>query len=276
MTDRQLKEEAADIVRNTVPNYAYVSDLVKALRSTPFGNFASFPTAIMNSAVGIGSRIRKEIVHSKPTIGPSYTPLVMEKGKGLVKNDNPLYGIGFKRLLGSAAAFGSIGVGLGKGYQSIFGTGTAGSNSGKFYFAISSGAVRIGGGANVYLVTNRLLRDSSSWYHLVCAVDTSQATSSNRIKFYINGVQETSFSTRLNPELNRVSLINYQNYTALGNNGASGNYFDGSLSHVHFCDNQLYQASDFGSFDSTTGEWKINTSPNVNYGTTRIFCFKRW
>ena len=122
MTDRQLKEEAADIVRNTVPNYAYVSDLVKALRSTPFGNFASFPTAIMNSAVGIGSRIRKEIVHSKPTIGPSYTPLVMEKGKGLVKNDNPLYGIGFKRLLGSAAAFGSLGVGIGKGYQSIFGT----------------------------------------------------------------------------------------------------------------------------------------------------------
>ena len=121
-TDRQLKEEAADIVRNTVPNYAYVSDLVKALRSTPFGNFASFPTAIMNSAVGIGSRIRKEIVHSKPTIGPSYTPLVMEKGKGLVKNDNPLYAIGMKRLVGSAAAFGSIGVGLGKGYQSIFGT----------------------------------------------------------------------------------------------------------------------------------------------------------
>ena len=122
MTDRQLKEEAADIVRNTVPNYAYVSDLVKALRSTPFGNFASFPTAIMNSAVGIGSRIRKEMKHSKPTVKSSMSPIVFEKGKGFVKNDNPLYSIGFKRLLGSAAAFGSIGVGLGKGYQSIFGT----------------------------------------------------------------------------------------------------------------------------------------------------------
>ena len=121
MTDRQLKEEAADIVRNTVPNYAYVSDLVKALRSTPFGNFASFPTAIMNSAVGIGSRIRKEMKHSKPTVKSSMSPIVFEKGKGFVKNDNPLYSIGFKRLLGSAAAFGSIGVGLGKGYQSIFG-----------------------------------------------------------------------------------------------------------------------------------------------------------
>ena len=53
-TAQEIKEEAADIVRNTVPNYAYVSDIVKGLRTTPFGNFASFPSAIMNSAVGIG------------------------------------------------------------------------------------------------------------------------------------------------------------------------------------------------------------------------------
>jgi len=121
-TEQQLKEEAADIVRNTVPNYAYVSDIVKGLRATPFSNFASFPTAIMNSAVGIGSRIMKEMRHSKPTKGSSMTPMVFEVGKGLVKNDNPLYGIGFKRLLGSATAFGSLGVGLGAGYKSIFGT----------------------------------------------------------------------------------------------------------------------------------------------------------
>ena len=120
--DQQLKEEAANIVRNTVPNYAYVSDIVKGLRSTPFGNFASFPTAIMNSAVGIGSRIMKEITHSKPTTGPNYTPMVFEKGKGLVKNDNPLFGIGMKRLVGSAAAFGSIGVGIGAGFKSVLGT----------------------------------------------------------------------------------------------------------------------------------------------------------
>jgi hypothetical protein len=121
-TEQELKEEAADIVRNTVPNYAYVSDIVKGLRATPFSNFASFPTAIMNSAVGIGSRIMKEMRHSKPTKGSSMTPVVFEVGKGLVKNDNPLYGIGMKRLVGSATAFGSLGVGIGAGYKSIFGT----------------------------------------------------------------------------------------------------------------------------------------------------------
>jgi hypothetical protein len=121
-TEQELKEEAADIVRNTVPNYAYVSDVVKGLRSTLFSNFASFPSAIMNSAVGIGSRIMKEMRHSKPTKGSSMIPVVFEVGKGLVKNDNPLYGIGMKRLVGAATVFGSIGAGLTAGYQAIFDT----------------------------------------------------------------------------------------------------------------------------------------------------------
>ena len=62
----------------------------------------------MNSAVGIGARIFKEMRHSKPTKGGNMLPMVFEIGKGFVKNDNPLYGIGMKRFLGSAtAAFGN-------------------------------------------------------------------------------------------------------------------------------------------------------------------------
>jgi hypothetical protein len=58
-----------------------------------------------------------------------------------------------------------------------------------------------------------------------------------------------------------------------GNAGSSG-YFDGSLSHFHFCDGTAYDASAFGSTDSTTGEWKINTSPNVTYGNNGFFVLK--
>jgi hypothetical protein len=46
------------------------------------------------------------------------------------------------------------------------------------------------------------------------------------------------------------------------------------MSHVHFCDGYYYQASDFGSTDATTGEWKINTSPNVSYGNNGYFILK--
>jgi len=121
-TTDQIEDEAMDIVRNTVPNYAYVSDVVKGLRATPFANFASFPSAIMTSATGIGARIFKEMKHSKPTKGGNMSPMVFEIGKGFVKNDNPLYGIGMKRLLGSATAMGGIGVGLTAGFKAIFDT----------------------------------------------------------------------------------------------------------------------------------------------------------
>ena len=124
-SEEQLVDEAADIVRNTVPNYAYVSDVVKGLRATPFSNFASFPAAIMTSATGIGARILKEMRHSKPTKGGNMSPIVFEIGKGFVRNDNPLYSIGMKRLIGSAAAMGGIGVGLTAGFKSIFGTTNA-------------------------------------------------------------------------------------------------------------------------------------------------------
>jgi hypothetical protein len=76
----------------------------------------------MNSAVGIGGRIIKEMKHSNPVTGSSMTPIVYETGKGFVKNNNPLYEIGMKRLLGSAAAFGTLGVGIGAGFKAIFGT----------------------------------------------------------------------------------------------------------------------------------------------------------
>ena len=52
-----------------------------------------------------------------------------------------------------------------------------------------------GGVEKINVRTNRVLRDTNAWYHVVLAVDTTQGTASNRVKFYINGVQETSFST---------------------------------------------------------------------------------
>ena len=123
------------------------------------------------------------------------------------------------------------------------------------------------------LVTNRTFVDCNAWYHIVCRWDTSNATADNRMKIWVNGVEETSFSSRTNPSSGRESLINYTTYTRIGSNGSPGNYLDGVLSHVHFCDNQLYQASDFGEYD-TNGVWKIKTSPSVSYGTTGYFILK--
>ena len=126
------------------------------------------------------------------------------------------------------------------------------------------------------LQTNRVFRDCNGWYHIVLRWDSSNSTAGDRMKMWINGVEETSFATDTNPTSGRESLFNFGNNSQTWKIGSGNNtqYFDGSLSHIHFCDNQLYQASDFGSFDSTTGEWKINTTPSVSYGTNGFFILK--
>ena len=130
------------------------------------------------------------------------------------------------------------------------------------------------GSASINLITNRLFRDCNAWYHIVVAVDTTQATGSNRVKLYVNGVQETSFSTETYGSQNEDFFINSTNLHTIGRRQDNSQYFDGSMSHVHFIDGTAYDASYFGSTDATTGEWKINTNPNVTYGTNGFFILK--
>ena len=54
----------------------------------------------------------------------------------------------------------------------------------------------------------------------------------------------------------------------------SSYYFDGAMSHIHFCDGTQYAASDFGETDATTGEWIIKTNPSVTYGNNGFFILK--
>ena len=123
--------------------------------------------------------------------------------------------------------------------------------------------------------TNRKFRDTNAWYHIVVAYDTTQSTASNRIKIYVNGTQETALSATTYPSQNHNGRINNNVLQHIGRTSSGyPNYFDGLMSHIHFCDGYAYDADDFGSTDSTTGEWKINTSPSVSYGTNGFFIFK--
>jgi hypothetical protein len=128
--------------------------------------------------------------------------------------------------------------------------------------------------ANFTYQTNRKFRDLSAWYHLVVSVDTTQSTASDRVKIYINGTQETSFSTSDDPAQNLETNVNRTINTSVGGRGYSNSsYFDGLLSHVHFIDGTAYDASAFGQTDAN-GVWTINTSPSVTYGTNGFFILK--
>jgi len=146
-----------------------------------------------------------------------------------------------------------------------------GNNNGTIEFAL-----RYDGSYDGRLITNRLFRDPNAWYHFVFVCDTENSTSGDRLKIYVNGVRETSFSTETYPPQNAGTVFNTTHEHTIGSYG-SGNYFDGIMSHIHMTDGQAYDASTFGSTDSTTGEWKINADPGIsqaNYGTNGFWILK--
>ena len=131
---------------------------------------------------------------------------------------------------------------------------------------------KVGGSFPLDIETNRKFRDTSAWYHFVLKFDTTQATSSDRFKMYVNGVQETSFSTETYPSQNANLSMNQTNDQLwVGAEYGSGSYFDGLITHAHWTDGYAYDASTFGETDSTSGIWKPKTAPSVTYGTNGFF-----
>ena len=121
-------------------------------------------------------------------------------------------------------------------------------------------------------------RDPASFYHVVLAWDSTQSTASDRMKLYVNGVQYTwsgSGTSGVNdvPQ-NHVMPMNKSGLPfRIGSTIVGGDYFEGIMSHIHFCDGTQYQASDFGEYDAN-GVWKIKTEPSVTYGNNGFWWLK--
>ena len=117
------------------------------------------------------------------------------------------------------------------------------------------------------LTPYRILKDPAAWYHVVFEWDTTQGAAADRNKIYINGVQETSFETETNYSADYIPSWN-RDYTLSIGARNSDQYYDGEMSHLYFIQGYAYAASTFGSTDATSGIWKINTSPTINYTGT--------
>ena len=119
----------------------------------------------------------------------------------------------------------------------------------------------IGGSSSFQLYTTRLFRDHTAWYHIVAAVDTTESTSSDRVKLYVNGVQETDFETSTYPTQNYELYFNFNVIHRIGSNSlwsdlsrSYGN-FNGYLAEFNFIDGTALTPSSFGFTDGQTGIW---------------------
>nr|BAR39667.1 spry domain protein [uncultured Mediterranean phage uvMED] len=133
------------------------------------------------------------------------------------------------------------------------------------------------GGSDTFAInTNRTFRDTSNWMHILLAVDTTDGTAGDRVKLYINGVRETSFSSSTNPSQNDANNVINENGAGvhIGDYSGGSNAFSGCMSHFHFCDGTALAPTVFGSTDSVTGEWQINTSPSFTLGTNGFTILK--
>ena len=113
-------------------------------------------------------------------------------------------------------------------------------------------------GYNINLITSAKYRDVGAWYHIVLTFDTTQATSSDRVKLYINGDEVTSFGTSTYPVQNNDYNVNTTSahYLKCGTwNGSINDYSDGYLAEVNFIDGQALDPSNFGE-TGDYGEWK--------------------
>jgi hypothetical protein len=134
--------------------------------------------------------------------------------------------------------------------------------------------------------TTQKLRDLNAWYHIYVAIDRSLGTAADRTKVYINGERVTDFQSSEDTNYTQQTSGSHDGNCKMNNLGGSsdfsrvgirydGNEFDGSMSHIYWVDGSVIDISEFGSTDSTTGEWKINTNPTISsYGQIGFLCLK--
>ena len=120
-------------------------------------------------------------------------------------------------------------------------------------------------------ITTRVFRDVSAWYHIVVAVDTTQSTASDRVKMYINGVEETAFDTSADPSLNEQMHYNRATQHWIGQSSGNDQYLDGYISEYCMIDGQQLDPTSFGEFDEDTGIWKPIDVSGLTFGTNGFY-----
>ena len=162
-------------------------------------------------------------------------------------------------------------------YSTIYGVYTDANNQENFGFLNNDKfqwQLYQSGGVVGQLTTNRLFRDVGSWYHILGVYDSANGTAGNRMRLYINGVEETSFATDTNPSSGQDSLWNNNTLHMIGGGGGAsgGDFFDGYISELVAVDGTALSPTDVGEFDSDSPTiWKPKDVSGLTFGTNGFY-----
>ena len=126
------------------------------------------------------------------------------------------------------------------------------------------------GGTNYINSSTAVYRDPASWYHVVVAIDTTQASSANRFRAYVNGIEITSWaSSSIPPQSTNLTLSLNSLPMNIGTDPRDGTYYDGEMTEINFIDGQQLTPNSFGTFNSY-GVWQPITYGG-SYGTNGFY-----
>ena len=156
--------------------------------------------------------------------------------------------------------------------QRIFSSQIDTNNSSTFYFSASDQlniATTVSGATKCDIRPNRRFRDTSAWYHIVVQKNTTLATANDRVKIWVNGVEETDVTRSTTQVQNAEDFFLKTGSThEIGRRPVNNDQnFDGYLSHVCIVQGSVVAPTSFGETDSTSGIWKFKSPSGVSFGT---------
>ena len=177
-------------------------------------------------------------------------------------------------LSGGSNTIGTVSVWLkrsGIGTDQRYWANYAGSDSDRLQFGWQAAdKLYIQHGANVQFITTRVFRDVSAWYHVVVAIDSTEADNANRVKVYVNGVRETAFDT-FNTLTEDGEIFMNNDKIIIGERQTSDLFYDGYLCEVVQLDGTAAAADSFGEFDDDSGIWKPIDVSGLTFGTNGFY-----
>jgi hypothetical protein len=164
-------------------------------------------------------------------------------------------------------------LGTSQNFYTLFSAGPYTGSSTHFAFYYSGSKIDIisfyqyTGGYQIFYETDQLFRDSSAWYNFVVEVDTTDSTSTDRVKIHVNGTRITSFQTSTAPSLNLNTYLNLSsetNYVGSSSRASTDN-LNGYLSEVNFIDGTALDPTSFG--ETKAGIWVPKDTSGLTFGT---------
>ena len=121
-------------------------------------------------------------------------------------------------------------------------------------------------------VFTRRFRDTSAWYHIVLRADTTNGTAGNRMRLYVNGVQETAVTSDYGdfPQ-NHDTQINKTVVHNIGYRTDINQYASGYMAETCLIDGTSLGPDSFGQLDSATGIWKPIDVSGLTFGTNGFY-----